>query len=492
MSLSLRLAALSIVLFSLSGCVGQMVADLFPTPTPVPLYELDPQLALDPVRGYAGSFIQVTGTGWQPGAIVSLVLVEASERSPVLVTSAVDQGGRFAAGFLYPLNERWLRPGSYTILAVTEDGLQQREARFTVEFPGADTPTPTETPFVTATPLPTFTPSRTPQPPTATPQPTPSAASTPTVRPTVTATITLTSTRALATAALTSIPTETLATRPTATAVITIPVISGTGTTGFPDWQGSYWNNPDLAGLPVLIRNDQAIDFDWGVGSPATIGVQLPADNFSARWLRTLDFAPGRYRFFLEVDDGARLFIDEQLVLNAWQSGARRQVSMEHELAGGPHRLRVDYFERTGPARVRLWWEPVAEASGWQGSYFANAELEGTPMLVRTDRVIDFTWDDARLTDQITTTTFGVRWEQSVSFGAGRYRFELTVADGARVWINDNLVIEEWRVGPTRTYTTEIYLTARTYDLRVDYFNTGPDARIRLVWARVDDGLVED
>ena len=55
-------------------------------------------------------------------------------------------------------------------------------------------------------------------------------------------------------------------------------------------------------GQPALIRNDAAIDFNWGLGSPAP---GLPADNFSARWQRRQDFDTATYRFYLRVDDGA-------------------------------------------------------------------------------------------------------------------------------------------------------------------------------------------
>ena len=36
-----------------------------------------------------------------------------------------------------------------------------------------------------------------------------------------------------------------------------------------PDWMGEYWANPSLTGSPTLVRNDWAVDFDWGTGSPA-------------------------------------------------------------------------------------------------------------------------------------------------------------------------------------------------------------------------------
>src|SRR5690606_20532725 len=44
-------------------------------------------------------------------------------------------------------------------------------------------------------------------------------------------------------------------------------------------WRGEYFNNLGLTGTPTLVRQDRAIDFDWGTGSPDP---SITADNFSA------------------------------------------------------------------------------------------------------------------------------------------------------------------------------------------------------------------
>src|SRR5437762_13765708 len=59
-------------------------------------------------------------------------------------------------------------------------------------------------------------------------------------------------------------------------------------------WVGWYWNNMSLSGNPILQRNDSAINFDWGLGSPDPV---VHSDQFSARWTRTVETASGFYRF---------------------------------------------------------------------------------------------------------------------------------------------------------------------------------------------------
>ncbi len=106
--------------------------------------------------------------------------------------------------------------------------------------------------------------------------------------------------------------------------------------------------------MPALVRNDQTINFVWGASAPA---LNIPADNFSARWTRYVDFEAAAYRFHLRVDDGARLWVDGQLILDAWGYGGERELTADLDLSGGAHALRLEYYDRSGPAEARLWWE---------------------------------------------------------------------------------------------------------------------------------------
>src|SRR5687768_7125341 len=58
------------------------------------------------------------------------------------------------------------------------------------------------------------------------------------------------------------------------------PVIAAPPAAG-DTWRGSYFANATMEGTPALVRDDPAIDFDWGLGAP---GAGLPADGFSVRW----------------------------------------------------------------------------------------------------------------------------------------------------------------------------------------------------------------
>ena len=120
-------------------------------------------------------------------------------------------------------------------------------------------------------------------------------------------------------------------------------------------WAGKYFNNTDLTGSPVLTRNDKAINFNWGFGSPDPQVVT--SDFFSAHWSRTANFSAGLYRFFARSDDGIRVWVDGQIIIDEWRVQAVTGFYHDVVLNAGNHTIVVEYFEDTGRAEVQVWWE---------------------------------------------------------------------------------------------------------------------------------------
>jgi hypothetical protein len=127
------------------------------------------------------------------------------------------------------------------------------------------------------------------------------------------------------------------------------------------DWQGSYFPNPNLFGPPTLVRSDPSINFDWGTGTPLAGGV--PTDNFSVCWTKNVSFTQGTYRFSVQADDGIRLYIDGQLVIDKWVDQPFVTNTVEQTLSSGVHAIKLDYFEHGGNAIVKLWWDTVETPS---------------------------------------------------------------------------------------------------------------------------------
>jgi PA14 domain len=126
--------------------------------------------------------------------------------------------------------------------------------------------------------------------------------------------------------------------------------------TQFPEWKGSYFANINLSGLPLFQRNDATIDFNWASGSPRA---DMPVDNFSIRWTRRLNFSQaGLYRFRILSDDGVRVWVGGTLVIDQWIDGSRTYEGQK-QLFAGQTEVRVEYYEHTGGAAIKLTWELV-------------------------------------------------------------------------------------------------------------------------------------
>ena len=112
-----------------------------------------------------------------------------------------------------------------------------------------------------------------------------------------------------------------------------------------------------------MVRDDGdgALDFDWGRGSPGA-GCGVPSNDFSARWTRTVDLDAGTYRFTVTTDDGARLSVDGDVVIDAWRDQPPTASSATINLPGGEHTIRLEYYESGGSAAAELTWRRLSSA----------------------------------------------------------------------------------------------------------------------------------
>jgi hypothetical protein len=262
-------------------------------------------------------------------------------------------------------------------------------------------------------------------------------------------------------------------------------------------WRGEYFNNPNLSGAPVFARPDSDINFDWGLGSP---GAGIPVDYFSVRWTRSVAFPAGNWRFNATADDGVRVFVDGQLIIDQWHISAPATYSANILLGSGDHDLRVEYFENTERAQVRVWWDqgnspppppqPQPDQPGWRGEYYDNPNLAGNPRFVRTDPVIGFDWGRNGPGGGIGPDNFSVRWTRSLNFDARNYEFTVRVDDGARLWLDGALLIDEWHESSPVTYRSRLNVSGGGHNMRLEYLQRGGGALVELRWSHTDIQLV--
>lgn len=117
---------------------------------------------------------------------------------------------------------------------------------------------------------------------------------------------------------------------------------------------GVYYDNMDFTGTSVS-RTDPVVDFDWGNGAPiAGIGV----DTFSVRWTGQIQIpTTGTYTFFTTSDDGVRLRVNGQLLVDKFIDQGPTEWSGTIALtAGQKYDVLMEYYENGGGAVARLNW----------------------------------------------------------------------------------------------------------------------------------------
>jgi hypothetical protein len=115
---------------------------------------------------------------------------------------------------------------------------------------------------------------------------------------------------------------------------------------------GSYIDNRHLSGEPVTQRVEAQVDFDWVMNAPP--GLSDP-DEFSARWTGELQ---SQYTepntFYVDSDDGARVWLNEHLIIDNWMDGPCPEAGETVNLAAGQRYLLRYTSVRNGPAQHLL------------------------------------------------------------------------------------------------------------------------------------------
>ena len=122
--------------------------------------------------------------------------------------------------------------------------------------------------------------------------------------------------------------------------------------------------------------------------------------------------------------------------------------------------------------------------NGFLGTYFPQPDFAGQAVR-RVDPSLDFTWTDTPPVPNFPRENFSVRWTAQLRpADTDLYTFHATVDDGVRLWLNERLLIDEWREQSLATATSPVSLRAgETYNLTVEYFQSIGTARMKLFWS---------
>ncbi len=113
---------------------------------------------------------------------------------------------------------------------------------------------------------------------------------------------------------------------------------------------------PSLKGRTPAYRHvDRRIDFASTDGVFNRSGLR---DSFTVRWTGVLRVPKdGTYNFYLESDDGSKLYLNGKLLVDDGGLHGMEEASAEIKLKAGDYPIRIDYFDNTGGAGIKLSWD---------------------------------------------------------------------------------------------------------------------------------------
>jgi beta-glucosidase len=139
---------------------------------------------------------------------------------------------------------------------------------------------------------------------------------------------------------------------------------------------------------------------------------------------------------------------------------------------------------------------PEGEKSthGLKGEYFANKDLQGNPVVTRIDKQVNFIWGDGAPAPGIPVDGFSARWTgRLVPQQSGRYFLSTRTDDGARLFLDGKLVIDDWKDHAPETHRCAVELVAgRAYTIRMEYYENAGGASAELGWQRMDEDLLKE
>ena len=218
--------------------------------------------------------------------------------------------------------------------------------------------------------------------------------------------------------------------------------------------QAQYYNALNLTD-PALVRVDSEVNFDWGNGSPdASIGT----DDFSVRWSGSVeaDFTES-HTFIINANDGARLWVNGQLLIDQFVGGSLTDESASIDLiAGRRYDIQLEYLESTGNASVSLEWSSPSTAREIIPAANLHASDRGTILAERWDSItgnaVSDLISDANFPGNPSSVSTLTAFESNSNIGdnlgqrlqgyvhppvSGPYTFYIAADESAELWLSN-------------------------------------------------------
>ncbi|MEH2175964.1 PA14 domain-containing protein [Nostoc sp.] len=265
--------------------------------------------------------------------------------------------------------------------------------------------------------------------------------------------------------------------------------------------KAEYYDNMDFTNLKVT-RTDPTVNFNWGADSPAP---SIDADSFSARWTGQVEAKYSEtYKFYTTADDGVRLWVNGQQIINQFIDQPATESSGSIALvAGQKYDIKLEYYENKSNAVSQLRWSSTSQAkeiipqsqlysnisttsngNGLKAEYYDNIDFTNLKVTT-TDPTVNFNWGADSPAPSIDADSFSARWTGQVEAKYSEtYKFYTTADDGVRLWVNGQQIIDKFIDQPATESSGSIALVAgQKYDIKLEYYENKGNAVSQLRWS---------
>ena len=278
--------------------------------------------------------------------------------------------------------------------------------------------------------------------------------------------------------------------------------------------KGEYFDNSDLSNLKVT-RIDPQVNFDWGLKPPDP---SIGQDTFSVRWTGQVEARFSElYQFYTFTDDGVRLWINGQLIINQWIDQKKENIGSITLLAGQRYNIQMEFYEAAGGATARLSWSSPSQpkqiippsqlysssttapppapsvssvppaspgsGNGLKGEYFDNSDLSNLKV-TRIDPQVNFDWGVKSPDPLVAPDSFSVRWSGQVQARFSEvYKFYAFTDDGVRLWINGQLIVNQWIDQKKENIGSITLIAGQRYSIKMEFYEDGGGATAKLSWS---------
>ncbi|MFL5698674.1 MAG: neuraminidase-like domain-containing protein [Ktedonobacteraceae bacterium] len=142
---------------------------------------------------------------------------------------------------------------------------------------------------------------------------------------------------------------------------------------------------------------------------------------------------------------------------------------------------------RTNPSQYAMADFLALLDGGISGTYFANKSLDPAvgPWITRIDPTISFNWGTGSPDPAISSNTFSARWTGKIlTQYSETYTFTTHTNNGVRLWVDNRLLIDDWKDQPAIDHSATLELKAgQLYDVKMEYYNDSSGAVAELRWS---------